>query len=514
MMHFVKQILVALFSLSLLISTYCRGQASIVLKNGISIENIVVISGTASEQIKTYRGFVIIDDGKIVFAGRKRPYLTGHFQTINGEGKYIIPGLIDSHVHTGQVVGFAEKHYEKYPDLTKTVLQHEPKAYLYFGFTTLIDLGDRNSEIIKLYQNSLYALHLFGVGHTVRQFDGYGHNFFKKPEIYTGKMFNWVYNPDQLQDIPGWIDIAEHTPQVVIQNAANAGAIAVKTFYEDGFSGVIPGLKLPADVLLKEIVHAAHLKKIPVILHATSVDAYKKGLVAGVDILAHGLWHFEKGNFLDATPPARLKIEELIGQIVEKGIFVQPTMRVVLSEKNIFNLDLLSHPDLKNALPPAFIDWFDTPEGKWGQEDLKDMYLNSALLDKHIAPVVYLDSLCNRVYNMINLMKRKGVKFIFGTDTPTSAAGLGGVAGLNGLLELQALEKAGLSLEEIFFAATIRNALAFKLNDRIGSVETGKNADLLILHSNPLININAYNEIETVIIGGKMIQRADLSATR
>lgn len=512
MMQFTKQILGSFFTL--FISSCCLAQVSLVLKDGVSIENITVISANENEQIKTYKGFVIIDDGMIVFAGKKRPGLSGQFRTINGKGKFIIPGLIDSHVHTGQVVGFSSRHCKKYPGLTKAALQQEPKSYLYFGFTTIVDLGDRNTETEKLYQSSEYAPQLYGVGHTVRQFDGYGYNFFKKPDVYTGEMFNWVYNPGQLKDIPSGIDLTQHTPDAVIQAAVNAGAIAVKTFYEDGFSGVMPGLKLPSDSLLKEIVDKAHLKKMPVMLHATSVEAYKKGLVAGVDIFAHGLWHFEKGNFLDAAAPARLDIDKLIEQVVEKGIFVQPTMRVVLSEKNIFNWDLLSHPGIEKTLPAALINWLNTAEGKWGQDDLIDIYSDSTLLDNRIIPAVYLDSLCQRLYNMVSLMNRKGVKFIFGTDTPTSAAGLGGVPGLNGFLELQAMEKAGISPEEIFLTATYRNALALKLNDRIGSVEKGKKANLLILLSNPLVNINAYNDIEKVIIEGKMVKREYLSAAK
>jgi imidazolonepropionase-like amidohydrolase len=53
-----------------------------------------------------------------------------------------------------------------------------------------------------------------------------------------------------------------------------------------------------------------------------------------------------------------------------------------------------------------------------------------------------------------------------------------------------------------------------KLDKIIGSVETGKQADLLILNSNPLKDINAYNDIESVIIRGMAVKRTELSATR
>jgi len=72
---------------------------------------------------------------------------------------------------------------------------------------------------------------------------------------------------------------------------------------------------------------------------------------------------------------------------------------------------------------------------------------------------------------------------------------------------------AGISLEKILRAATFNNAKAFHLESLYGGVERGKKANLLILKSNPLVNINAYNEIEIVIISGKLIPREKLSAT-
>ena len=100
---------------------------------------------------------------------------------------------------------------------------------------------------------------------------------------------------------------------------------------------------------------------------------------------------------------------------------------------------------------------------------------------------------------------------IFGTDTP-SAAGIGNVPGYNGFLEMQSLVKLGINLEEIFIASTIRNARAFNLDKKIGSISPSKVANLLILNQNPLNNINAYNAIEQIIIKGKLIERNELIA--
>ena len=389
-------------------------------------------------------------------------------------------------------------------------MQQEPRNYLYFGFTTLLDLGERDTGVEQAWRESEFAPNLLSIGQGVRQFDGYGHNFYAKPQRYTA-LPNWVYNPEQANQIPAQFDLSRHTPKAAVEKAVNAGAVALKVFHEDGFSGVIKGLNNPSPALLSEIVQQAHAQNLPVLLHSTSLAAYKAGISAKVDILAHGLWHFETGNFLDVAPPARLQIEKVMDDVVKQGIYVQPTPRVVLSEGDIYNSTLLPHPDLKHALPAPLLDWFASAEGKWGAAAL-DEEMSEFKPDKSVANQEYLQASAKRVQHMLGWMAKKGVKLIFGTDSPVNWNGLGGVAGLNGWLELQAMAQAGVSLEQIFIAATARNARALKLDASIGSVSKGKYADLLILNANPLKNIAAWNDIDTVIVRGKPIARAALSA--
>jgi imidazolonepropionase-like amidohydrolase len=77
---------------------------------------------------------------------------------------------------------------------------------------------------------------------------------------------------------------------------------------------------------------------------------------------------------------------------------------------------------------------------------------------------------------------------------------------------MQQLYNAGLSLTQIFKAATINNARKLKLDTHLGTIEPGKTANLLLLNKSPLQSIDAYDQISTIILHGQPIPRESLSA--
>src|SRR4029079_7343374 len=68
------------------------------------------------------------------------------------------------------------------------------------------------------------------------------------------------------------------------------------------------------------------------------------------------------------------------------------------------------------------------------------------------------------------------------------------------------LVESGLTPMETITAATLNNARFFRIADRLGSVEVGKQADLLLIDGDPLKDIAAMRRIKRVILNGKWVE--------
>ncbi|MCG8607457.1 amidohydrolase family protein [bacterium] len=100
-----------------------------------------------------------------------------------------------------------------------------------------------------------------------------------------------------------------------------------------------------------------------------------------------------------------------------------------------------------------------------------------------------------------------GVKILAGTDANDTYC----FPGLGIHDELQELVKAGLTPAEALRSATILPVEYFELTHDYGTVDSGKVADLVLLKSNPLVDIANTQKITTVIYNGNIYTRKDLN---
>ena len=136
---------------------------------------------------------------------------------------------------------------------------------------------------------------------------------------------------------------------------------------------------------------------------------------------------------------------------------------------------------------------------------LQDKWLTSNNYHKHSSPefINYLDSLIVFHKEMVVAFKEAGVPMVVGTDAGVS----GVVTGFALHDELALLVNAGLTTEEALVSATRLPSEWLGIDEKVGTVEVGKYADLLLLDENPLENIENTRKINGVFVNGNWVDR-------
>ena len=465
------------------------------LENGLILENAIIIS--PEDHTLSQESYIVIDKDKIIFIGTDKPNLKGNFKTLDVKGKYIIPGLIDSHVHVTSTGALTDKEELKNPEIVNDFHKQLPKSYLYFGYTTLIDLGTAKPKRLSQFSKAIIKPELYYVGGGAVIGNGYGLT------NWDDEIPNFIYKENEDYPIAKKYSRENHTPKMVVNRIAESGAIAVKTYYEPGFDPRQPKLPIPSIELFNKLKDETHKNNLVLIAHGNSLKAHQFLGSTKVDIIAHGLWNWENYR-LDANNEIPEEITKILDIEVKNKTYYIPTLQVINGLNSLTDTAFLNNPELKNVLPKNLIHYY--------KENADLMYMR-----------VFGDAPKNIISNNFERISKQGKAslkylndqngvFLFGTDTPSSPT-YGNPPGYNGYLEMLEMKNAGIPLRKILASATIQNAKAFKLEKLYGTVEKGKRANLLILNKNPLKDITAYNDISQIVIKGKLINRNTLSAS-
>lgn len=458
---------------------------------GLVISNITLISAERPKPLAN--AYVRVVDDRIVEVSDTP--LAGE-RSIDGGGGYLVPGLIDGHVHLDVLPVVRPQDEAKHPGLSSALREQEPRSYLYFGFTTVVDLS-RDPDFIAGWNARAVRPDAFFCG-SAAMYNGYP-MVLLPPQIAALAFPYFLLDPAQTANAPASIDPAKHQPAAIVDRMAKDGAICVKTYHEPGFGGArnLPNASLEQ---VKEIVRAARARNMPVLMHANSIRAQQFAVEAGVDVIAHAAWN-DGGYTGEAKAQA---LAGIVSGIKAKGMAYQPTFRVINGIGDMFDPTLLNDPRMAEATPPAALAWFRSPDAGWMRREMAGDWDASKGPPPFVAP-----SLAQGVA-IATQMNKAGVHIVFGSDTP-SASTYGNPPGLNGRLEMQYWIDAGVSEEALFRALTLGNAELFHLDDR-GTIEAGKKAHMLLLSQNPLESVAAYDSIVTVFSNGVAIPRAELSA--
>lgn len=422
-------------------------------------------------------------------------------RVIDGRGRFLAPGLIDSHTHLTEIPGLREDQQHAVPAVAAEARARIPRAYLFHGFTTVIDLAS-SAERIAGWNGQPVRPQAYFCG-PAPVMDGYPTTLLPVPDRYA-IVPDFLVDPERNGPLPDGIDPARQTPEAVASRIADSGAICIKTHYETGF-GRFRNLPTPGVTLIRDLVTAAHGRGLPVLLHANSEDAHAFGLDAGVDALVHGMWNWRDGR----QTVVMGDVAQLLDRLDTAGIALQPTIQVLQGEADVLDPAFLDRPALRHVVPASLLDWYRTPDGQWFRDEMLEAPPVAAAMETGdwrapLRPVIARVS--------ATLSRVDAGRLLFGSDTPSGPI-YANPHGLNGRWEMDRWLEAGIPPATIFRAATLHNAEFFGLDDAIGTVAIGKRADLLLLEANPFESVTAFDSLVTVFVAGEPFGRHDLSAT-
>src|SRR5215470_15515189 len=168
-------------------------------------------------------GTVIIADGRILRIDRSRkspPNPPAGATVISGKGQFLIPGLIDSHVHLVSVPGMNTDQHAGKEQLLAAYYRQLPRSYLYYGYTAVVDLAVYNEKALADFRNAPLHPDLYHCGPPIPIANGYPMSFWPPAERF--RFFpNFLYDPAQAAAIPAEYQPADHTPAADVARVKN-----------------------------------------------------------------------------------------------------------------------------------------------------------------------------------------------------------------------------------------------------------------------------------------------------
>jgi imidazolonepropionase-like amidohydrolase len=466
------------------------------------IENVSVVSPELVSAVSNR--YVLVRDGRIITVSARPIAAAKDAQRVNGKGKFLTPGIMDAHVHVTSTSGIPFPTDD--PALLKLreqFLKQQPRSYLYFGVTQVLDPSNEPTSIATFEAQPLRP-DLFRCG-AAPALDGYPTVFLDKPFRYQA-MPDWIYEPANAKEhpLPPGADAATHTPDVIVERIAKSGARCVKLFVEDGFGAATDWPILTPDTMKKTIA-AAHQRGLLVMAHANALGMQRIAVDAGVDVLAHGVWNWDEVSDTQGVPKP---IAAHLASIKAKEIGYQPTLRVIYGLADLYRADTLRDPMYRAVVPPEVLAWYGTEPGQWYKRLLRGEY-GGATDEKMMSIHIRTGAAGMRAMKYLNV--NLGYPLLLGSDTPSSPT-FGQQPGYDTYREMRLMAQGGIALSEILKAATINNARQFGIDKDYGTIAPGKIANLLLLNANPLTSVSAWSQIHRIVLHGQVLERESLRA--
>ena len=392
-------------------------------------------------------------------------------RAIDARGKFILPGYIDTHVHFFQsgdiytrpdavdltsVRPYADEH-----EWIERNMRDTFGRYIRCGITSVVDIG-----------GPMWNFRLRKLAKSVE----------KAPRVaVAGPLISSVSRPQlELKGDPPIVKI--ETPEQgiqLVQKLAKRSPDYVKIWY-------IVNAENPVEKF-RPVVHAviaeSHRLKLRVAVHATELEAARASVEEGADLLVHSV----------TDKPVD---DAFVKLLKERGTILTPTLVVFERYGRTFANKLNLTTEEKawgNPEVIASLDVTKIPADKLPERIKTAMANPDAVLDR-------IQKTYDIALKNLKTLQDAGITIAAGTD----AGNIGTIHGPALFREFQLMKEAGLTPMQILQSTTANAAKTFggETGAKIGAIEPGNFADLVILKSNPLDDIARTSDIEGVMKNG------------
>ncbi len=425
--------------------------AAVAHADGVLIEHVTLIDGTHAPQ----------PDMTVAIAGERIATVTPSAlarglkgRRIDGHGKYLIPGLMDVHIHLRG--GFD-------PTPTPAAAPGPPNrqeglealaSFLYAGVTTVLDVGNRPEHILPLRADEragrILAPRIFATGNLITYPGSHGDRValrisdFEKDKALLDKQ------------------IAEQQPDVL-----------KLTLEEEGW-GSRPMIPLMPVALLAQIIRYYNLHGIRTTVHVSSELRSLEAIYAGSDTLAHPV----------IQGPVSDSFVKLMA--AKKTPFAS-----TLTIGDNYNR-LVEHPEYLDQ--PLYVASFSAEERARLKTQTREEWKSSTW-------TAWMKVMTPIAEENVRKVHAAGGVVACGTDQSSGPATQ---------RELELLAAAGIAPLDVIRIATYQSAVFLGKADQLGSIDSGKLADLVLLGKDPTVNIDNAKSIVFVMKGGRIIDESEL----
>lgn len=410
-------------------------------------------------------GWVRISDGVVTGRGVGEPESEpGDEHVVDGGGGYLLPGLIDTHVHIHGGRHLGPTSSEPVPGSLKDELADAAYdgcverlgGFLHCGVTSIFDAGNDGDVMFRLRDEeragAISSPRIFCTGPLVTCTGGHGSNL--------GSM-------TRVDSLPA--DAA------ALRAHIERGPDILKITYDEHNWGVRPLISILGPEVLRGIIEIAHEARTRVVVHVSNELRAREAIGCGADALAHPI----------IQSPAT---GEFLWQLAARKIPVSSTLAI---GERYFRL----------ADDPGFVD------GPLYTECLTDAEREYLRTTEHEAQVV------NRWADWMRVM------------TPVAQENLRALVAAGGIVaagtdlslgadfhrELELLQSASIPVWDVLRTATVNGAVFLGREHDMGRVEAGFVADLLCVRSDPTADVTNLRDIEFVMKSGAVVDRAALA---